>query len=219
MYLNRKNNEVEFNNLQDDIIDNLFFDNLSVSKSKLFIVNDTIQHKVDINNLNIFQIQKNANGINFEISTFKGNIDNYSIGQFNGSFKLKNDRVVFENFSVSNLDQYLEGNLDLHLNDDFSFKNFNDSYVKFKLDTQLLNLDDNILPKFISGELNFLGSTRSLSIEKALFFSDFFKMDSKIIVENGFSSNPTVKIDLKNLDFNEDKINTKYKIDNEIKYQ
>ena len=58
MYLNGKNSEVEFNNLQDDIIDNLFFDNLSVSKSKLFIVNDTIQHKVDINNLNIFQIQK-----------------------------------------------------------------------------------------------------------------------------------------------------------------
>ena len=64
----------------------------------------------------------------------------------------------------------------MYLNDDFSFKNFNDSYIKFKLDTQLLNLDDNILPKFISGELNFLGSKRNLSIEKALFFSDFFKM-------------------------------------------
>ena len=218
MYLNRKNSEVEFNNLQNDIIDNLFFDNLSISKSKLFILNDTIQNKVDINNLNIFQIQKNTNGINFEISIFEGNIDNYSIDQFNGSFKLKNDRVVFENFFVSNLNQYLEGDLDLYLNDDFSFKNFNDSYVKFKLDKQLLNLDDNILPKFISGELNFLGSKRSLSIEKALFFSDFFKIDSKIVVENGFSSNPSVKIDLKNLDFNEDKINTKYKIDNEIKY-
>ena len=218
MYLNRKNSEVEFNNLQDDIIDNLFFDNLSVSKSKLFIVNDTIQHKVDINNLNILQIQKNTNGINFNISTFEGNIDNYSIDQFNGSFKLKNDRVVFENFFVSNLNQYLEGDLDLYLNDDFSFKNFNDSYVKFKLDKQLLNLDDNILPKFISGELNFLGSKRRLSIEKALFFSDFFKIDSKIVVENGFSPNPIVKIDLKNLDFNEDKINTKYKIDNKIKY-
>jgi hypothetical protein len=218
VYLNRKNSEVEFNNLQDDIIDNLFFDNLSVSKSKLFIVNDTIQHKVDINNLNILQIQKNTNGINFDISTFEGNIDNYSIDQFNGSFKLKNDRVVFENFFVSNLNQYLEGDLDLYLNDDFSFKNFNDSYVKFKLDKQLLNLDDNILPKFISGELNFLGSKRSLSIGKALFFSDFFEIDSKIVVENGFSSNPIVKIDLKNLDFNEDKINTKYKIDNDIKY-
>ena len=103
MYLNRKNSEVEFNNLHDDIIDNLFFDNLSVSESKLFIVNDTIQHKVDINNLNISQIQKNTNGINFDISTFEGNIDNYSIDQFNGSFKLKNDRVVFENFFVSNL--------------------------------------------------------------------------------------------------------------------
>ena len=218
MYLNRKNSEVEFNNLQDDIIDNLFFDNLSVSKSKLFIVNDTIQHKVDIKNLNILQIQKNTNGINFDISTFEGNIDNYSIDQFNGSFKLKYDRVVFENFFVSNLNQYLEGDLDLYLNDDFSFKNFNDSYVKFKLDKQLLNLDDNILPKFISGELNFLGSKRRLSIEKALFFSDFFKIDSKIVVENGFSPNPIVKIDLKNLDFNEDKINTKYKVDNKIKY-
>jgi hypothetical protein len=96
VYLNRKNSEVEFNNLHDDIIDNLFFDNLSVSESKLFIVNDTIQHKVDINNLNILQIQKNTNGINFDISTFEGKIDNYSIDQFNGSFKLKNDRVVFE---------------------------------------------------------------------------------------------------------------------------
>ena len=71
--------------------------------------------------MNILQIQKNTNGINFDISTFEGNIDNYSIDQFNGSFKLKNDRVVFENFFVSNLNQYLEGDLDLYLNDDFSF--------------------------------------------------------------------------------------------------
>ena len=54
MYLNRKNSEVEFNNLQDDIIDNLFFDNLSVSKSKLFIVSIVINKedtelKVQIN--------------------------------------------------------------------------------------------------------------------------------------------------------------------------
>jgi len=216
--LNRKNSEVEFKNLQDDVINNLFFDNLSISKSKLFIVNDTIQHKIDINNLNIIQIQKNTNGINFDISIFEGNIDNYSIDQFSGKFKLNDDKVVFENFLLSNENQYLEGDLDLYLNDDFSIKNFNDSYIKFKVDSDILNIDNNFFPKFISGELSFLGSKNNLSIEKALFFSDFFNVDSKIVIENGLSSNPIVKIDLKNLDFNKDKINTEYKIDDRINY-
>ena len=216
--MNRKNSEVEFKNLQDDVINNLFFDNLSISKSKLFIVNDTIQHKIDINNLNIIQIQKNTNGINFDISIFEGNIDNYSIDQFSGKFKLNDDKVVFENFLLSNENQYLEGDLDLYLNDDFSIKNFNDSYIKFKVDSDILNIDNNFFPKFISGELSFLGSENNLSIEKALFFSDFFNVDSKIVIENGLSSNPIVKIDLKNLDFNKDKINTEYKIDDRINY-
>ena len=216
--MNRKNSEVEFKNLQDDVINNLFFDNLSISKSKLFIVNDTIQHKIDINNLNIIQIQKNTNGINFDISIFEGNIDNYSIDQFSGKFKLNDDKVVFENFLLSNENQYLEGDLDLYLNDDFSIKNFNDSYIKFKVDSDILNIDNNFFPKFISGELSFLGSKNNLSIEKALFFSDFFNVDSKIVIENGLSSNPIVKIDLKNLDFNKDKINTEYKIDDRINY-
>jgi len=216
--LNQKNSEVEFKNLQDDVINNLFFDNLSISKSKLFIVNDTIQHKIDINNLNIIQVQKNTNGINFDISIFEGNIDNYSIDQFSGKFKLNDDKVVFENFLLSNENQYLEGDLDLYLNDDFSIKNFNDSYIKFKVDSDILNIDNNFFPKFISGELSFLGSENNLSIEKALFFSDFFNVDSKIVIENGLSSNPIVKIDLKNLDFNKDKINTEYKIDDRINY-
>jgi len=216
--LNQKNSEVEFKNLQDDVINNLFFDNLSISKSKLFIVNDTIQHKIDINNLNIIQIQKNTNGINFDISIFEGNIDNYSIDQFSGKFKLNDDKVVFENFLLSNENQYLEGDLDLYLNDDFSIKNFNDSYIKFKVDSDILNIDNNFFPKFISGELSFLGSKNNLSIEKALFFSDFFNVDSKIVIENGLSSNSIVKIDLKNLDFNKDKINTEYKIDDRINY-
>ena len=216
--MNQKNSEVEFKNLQDDVINNLFFDNLSISKSKLFIVNDTIQHKIDINNLNIIQIQKNTNGINFDISIFEGNIDNYSIDQFSGKFKLNDDKVVFENFLLSNENQYLEGDLDLYLNDDFSIKNFNDSYIKFKVDSDILNIDNNFFPKFISGELSFLGSKNNLSIEKALFFSDFFNVDSKIVIENGLSSNSIVKIDLKNLDFNKDKINTEYKIDDRINY-
>ena len=216
--MNQKNSEVEFKNLQDDVINNLFFDNLSILKSKLFIVNDTIQHKIDINNLNIIQIQKNTNGINFDISIFEGNIDNYSIDQFSGKFKLNDDKVVFQNFLLSNENQYLEGDLDLYLNDDFSIKNFNDSYIKFKVDSDILNIDNNFFPKFISGELSFLGSKNNLSIEKALFFSDFFNVDSKIVIENGLSSNPIVKIDLKNLDFNKDKINTKYKIDDRINY-
>jgi len=216
--LNQKNSEVEFKNFQDDVINNLFFDNLSISKSKLFIVNDTIQHKIDINNLNIIQIQKNTNGINFDISIFEGNIDNYSIDQFSGKFKLNDDKVVFENLLLSNENQYLEGDLDLYLNDDFSIKNFNDSYIKFKVDSDILNIDNNFFPKFISGELSFLGSENNLSIEKALFFSDFFNVNSKIVIENGLSSNPIVKIDLKNLDFNKDKINSKYKIDDRINY-
>ena len=69
VYLNQNNNGTESNYLKDDIdeiLDNLFFDNLNVSNSNLFIVNDTIQHSIDINTLIINKIKRNINGINLQ---------------------------------------------------------------------------------------------------------------------------------------------------------
>ncbi|MBT6935895.1 MAG: hypothetical protein HN988_05915, partial [Cryomorphaceae bacterium] len=65
VYINQNNNGTESNYLKDDIdeiLDNLFFDNLNVSNSNLFIVNDTIQHSIDINTLIINKIKRNING-------------------------------------------------------------------------------------------------------------------------------------------------------------
>ena len=223
VYINQNNNGTESNYLKDDIdeiLDNLFFDNLNVSNSNLFIVNDTIQHSIDINTLIINKIKRNINGINFDISMFQGGVDEYLIENFETNFELNNDFVSLENLYLSDVNQFLEGDLNFYFNQNFSIKNFNDSNLRFKLKSEFLNINSNEinLPDFISGEIDFSGSKNNFLINRALFITDFFRLDSKINVENGFSSNPNVKIDINNLDFKKENINSVYEIDNRIDY-
>ncbi|MBT6214390.1 MAG: hypothetical protein HOI37_02465, partial [Cryomorphaceae bacterium] len=223
VYINQNNNGTESNYLKDDIdeiLDNLFFDNLNVSNSNLFIVNDTIQHSIDINTLIINKIKRNINGINFDISMFQGGVDEYLIENFETNFELNNDFVSLENLYLSDVNQFLEGDLNFYFNQNFSIKNFNDSNLRFKLKSEFLNINSNEinLPDFISGEIDFSGSKNNFSIYRALFITEFFRLDSKINVENGFSSNPNVKIDINNLDFKKENINSVYEIDNRIDY-
>ena len=218
LYFNQKNSEVESSPFDEEILDNLFFDNLFVSNSNLFIVNDSIQYSVDVNYLNVNKIEKNINGVSFDISTFAGVIDNYSIDRFDGKFELKKDRVSFKSFYLSDKKQYLEGDLDFYLNEDFSVNNFNNSNIRFNLNSENFKLDEIILSNFISGEINFSGSINNLIINKALINTDLFNIESKIDIKNALSSSPNVKIALDNLNFNKQSINSKYKLDNRISY-
>ena len=218
LYFNQKNSEVESSSFDEEILDNLFFDNLFVSNSNLFIVNDSIQYSVDVNYLNVNKIEKNINGVSFDISTFAGVIDNYSIDRFDGKFELNKDKVSFKSFYLSDKNQYLEGDLDFYLNEDFSVNNFNNSNIRFNLNSENFKLDEIILSNFISGEINFSGSINNLIINKALINTDLFNIESKIDIKNALSSSPNVKIDLDNLNFNKQNINSKYKLDNRISY-
>ena len=218
LYFNQKNSEVESSPFDEEILDNLFFDNLFVSNSNLFIVNDSIQYSVDVNYLNVNKIEKNINGVSFDISTFAGVIDNYSIDRFDGKFELNKDRVSFKSFYLSDKNQYLEGDLDFYLNEDFSVNNFNNSNIRFNLNSENFKLDEIILSNFISGEINFSGSINNLLINKALINTDLFNVESKIDIKNALSSSPNVKIALDNLNFNKQSINSKYKLDNRISY-
>ena len=218
LYFNQKNSEVESSPFDEEILDNLFFDNLFVSNSNLFIVNDSIQYSVDVNYLNVNKIEKNINGVSFDISTFSGVIDNYSIDRFDGKFELNKDRVSFKSFYLSDKNQYLEGDLDFYLNEDFSVNNFNNSNIRFNLNSENFKLDEIILSNFISGEINFSGSINNLLINKALINTDLFNVESKIDIKNALSSSPNVKIALDNLNFNKQSINSKYKLDNRISY-
>ena len=218
VYFNQNNSEVESNYLKEDILDNLFFDNLIISNSNLFIVNDSIQYSIDINNLNLNEIKKNIDGVSFDILNFDGAIDNYSIDRFDGKFELNNDKVTVKSFYLSETNQYLEGDLDFYLNEDLSINNFNDSNIRFNINSKVFKLNENISSNFVSGEINFSGSENNLSIDKASIITDFFKLDSKIDIKNVLSSSPNVIVDLKNLDFNKEKINSKYQLDDMINY-
>jgi len=218
LYFNQNNSEVESSSFDEEILDNLFFDNLFVSNSNLFIVNDSIQYSIDVNYLNVNKIEKNINGVSFDISTFAGAIDNYSIDRFDGKFELNKDKVSFKSFYLSDKNQYLEGDLDFYLNEDFSVNNFNNSNIRFNLNSENFKLDEIILSNFISGEINFSGSINNLIINKALINTDLFNIESKIDIKNALSSSPNVKIDLDNLNFNKQSINSKYKLDNRISY-
>ena len=218
VYFNQNNSEVESNYLKEDIIDNLFFDNLIISNSNLFIINDSIQYSIDINNLNLNEIKKNINGVSFDVLNFDGAIDNYSIDRFDGNFDLNNDNVTVKSFYLSETNQYLEGDLDFYLNEDMSINNFNDSNIRFNLNSKAFKLNENILSNFVSGEINFSGSKNNLSIDKASIITDFFNFDSKIDIKNIFSSSPNFSVNLKNLDFNNENINSKFQLDDKINY-
>ena len=218
VYFNQNNSEVESNYLKKDILDNLFFDNLIISNSNLFIINDSIQYSIDINNLNLNEIKKNINGVSFDVLNFDGAIDNYSIDRFDGKFDLNNDNVTVKSFYLSETNQYLEGDLDFYLNEDMSINNFNDSNIRFNLNSKAFKLNENILSNFVSGEINFSGSKNNLSIDKASIITDFFNFDSKIDIKNIFSSSPNFSVNLKNLDFNNENINSKYQLDDKINY-
>ena len=218
VYFNQNNSEVESNYLKEDILDNLFFDNLIISNSNLFIINDSIQYSIDINNLNLNEIKKNINGVSFDVLNFDGAINNYSIDRFDGKFDLNNDNVTVKSFYLSETNQYLEGDLDFYLNEDMSINNFNDSNIRFNLNSKAFKLNENILSNFVSGEINFSGSKNNLSIDKASIITDFFNFDSKIDIKNIFSSSPNFSVNLKNLDFNNENINSKYQLDDKINY-
>ncbi len=220
LYFKPESSDLESNNLQDDIFDNLFFDNLIITKSSLLIDNDTLEHSIGIDILKIDKIEKNVNGLTFSIAMFEGDIDKYSIDSFDANFELNNDNVLLKSFYLSHENQYLEGDLDFYLNEDLSFINFNESYLKFNLKADFLNSKSEKinLPGFISGDLNFSGSKNIFSINSASIYTDFASVDSKIDIENGFSPNPTVRINIKSLDFNKENINSKLKFDHIIDY-
>ena len=170
LYMINNNDKVETTYLTyniKEVLDDLFFDRLTVSNSNLFIVNDSINHTVEINNLKIDQIKKIDNGVNFNLSMFNGNINKYSIDRFDSYLELNSGNILLKNTYLSSGDEYLEGNLDFSLDDKFSINRFNKSNIKFNISDETLNgfLNNFKLSDFISGEINFSGSKDKLFIK------------------------------------------------------
>ncbi len=223
VYINNNNNKVESSFYPDgikEILDDLFFDSLTLSNSNLFIVNDSINHSIEINNMKINQINKNDDGVNFNLSMFNGNINKYSIDRFDSYFELNGTNVILKNTYLSNENQYLEGNLDFYLDDDFKINRFNKSDIRYNLSPEMLNIisSDLKLSDFISGDINFSGSKDKLLIDEASLTTNLFNLNAKIDIENVFSSNFNAKIDLNDINFNEENINSKYDIDDRVYY-
>ena len=217
LYMINNNDKVETTYLTyniKEVLDDLFFDRLTVSNSNLFIVNDSINHTVEINNLKIDQIKKIDNGVNFNLSMFNGNINKYSIDRFDSYLELNSGNILLKNTYLSSGDEYLEGNLDFSLDDKFSINRFNKSNIKFNISDETLNgfLNNFKLSDFISGEINFSGSKDKLFINQASIATDLFNLNAKIDIDNILSSNFNTKIDLIDINFNEVNINSNYNI-------
>ena len=223
LYMINNNDKVETTYLTyniKEVLDDLFFDRLTVSNSNLFIVNDSINHTVEINNLKIDQIKKIDNGVNFNLSMFNGNINKYSIDRFDSYLELNSGNILLKNTYLSSGDEYLEGNLDFSLDDKFNINRFNKSNIKFNISDETLNgiLNNFKLSDFISGEINFSGSKDKLFINQASIATDLFNLNAKIDIDNILSSNFNTKIDLIDINFNEVNINSKYNIDERFDY-
>ena len=66
----------------NEVFDNIFFDNLNITDSYLIFVNDSIQNQVRIENSSVKEINRNIDGIEFNIESLSGSYDNLSIDDF-----------------------------------------------------------------------------------------------------------------------------------------
>ena len=91
LFINQRDNELEegFNmNTINEVFDNIFFDDLNITNSYVIFVNDSTQNQISIYNSSLKEINRNKDGVEFNIESFSGSYDNLSIDDFYSTVNL-----------------------------------------------------------------------------------------------------------------------------------
>tara|TARA_B100000575_G_scaffold294535_1_gene311232 strand:+ start:2741 stop:6286 length:3546 start_codon:yes stop_codon:yes gene_type:complete len=199
-------------NKLNELIGIVYFDKLNLNNSNLIFINDSIEKKVIIDKSSLEDIKSFQDGIYFNITSFSGNYEDILIDNFQSEINLKNDRILVDNFNMSSKDQYVKGNLDIELNENFNFKSSRNSSLEFKINADLLNsLQKNYkVDDYVYGEINFTGSEEILTIDKFLLSNNLFRLSGSSYLRNIYSGNlianvtiNSLNVDYKNLVSNE----------------
>jgi hypothetical protein len=217
LFINQRDEELEegFNmNTINVVFDNIFFDNLNITNSYVIFVNDSIQNQISIYNSSLKEINRNKDGVEFNIESFSGSYDNLSIDGFYSTVNLNKSSITLNNLNVINKESFLRGNIEVNLDDGFKFKKISNSSINFNINPILFeslqtnyNINDNI-----SGELKFYGTKEDLTINRLKLSSELFEFNAQLNILDVLAEEIEINALINDLDINEEYLSYNYEI-------
>jgi len=198
----------------NEVFDNIFFDNLNITNSYVIFVNDSIQNQISIYNSSLKEINRNKDGVEFNIESFSGSYDNFSIDDFYSTVNLNKSSITLNNLNVNNKESFLRGNIAVNLDDGFKFKKISNSSINFNINPILFesfqsnySINDNI-----SGELQFYGSIEDLTINRLKLSSELFEFNAQLDILDVLTEDIEINALINDLDINEEYLSYNYDI-------
>ena len=217
LFINQGDKELQegfnMNNI-NEVFDNIFFDNLNITNSYVIFVNDSIKNQISIYNSSLKEINRNKDGVKFNIESFSGSYDNLSIDDFYSTVNLNKSSIILNNLNVNSKESFLRGNITVNLDEVFKFKKISNSSINFNINPILFesfqsnyNINDNI-----SGELEFYGSKEDLTINNLSLSSELFEFNAQINILDVLAEEIEISALINDLDINEEYLSYNYEI-------
>ncbi len=217
LFINQGDKELEegfnLNNI-NEVFDNIFFDNLNITNSYVIFINDSIQNQISIYNSSLKEINRNKDGVEFNIEGFSGSYDNLSIDAFYSTVNLNKSSITLNNLNVNNKESFLRGNIAVNFDDGFKFKKISNSSINFNINPILFesfqsnyNINDNI-----SGELQFYGTKEDLTINRLKLSSELFEFNAQLNILDVLAEEIEINALINDLDINEEYLSYNYEI-------
>ena len=217
LFINQGDKELQegfnMNNI-NEVFDNIFFDNLNITNSYVIFVNDSIKNQISIYNSSLKEINRNKDGVKFNIESFSGSYDNLSIDDFYSTVNLNKSSIILNNLNVNSKESFLRGNITVNLDEVFKFKKISNSSINFNINPILFesfqsnyNINDNI-----SGELEFYGSKEDLTINNLSLSSELFEFNAQINILDVLAEEIEINALINDLDINEEYLSYNYEI-------
>ena len=180
----------------------------------MIFVNDSIQNQISIYSSSVKEINRNSDGVEFNIEALSGSYDDLSIDDFYSTVNLNKSNITLNNLHINNEDSFLRGNITVNLDDGFKLKNIDNSRINFNINPILFesfqsnyNINDNI-----SGELQFYGTKEDLTINSLSFSSELFEFNAEVNILDVLSEDIEINSLINDLDINEEYLSYNYEI-------
>ncbi len=180
----------------------------------MIFVNDTIQNQISIYNSSVKEINRNLDGVEFNIEGLSGSYNNLSIDDFYSTVNLNKSSITLNNLHLNKKESFLRGNVTVNLDDGFKLKNISNSSINFNINPILFesfrsnfNINDNI-----SGELQFYGTREELTINSLSLSSELFEFNAEVNILDVLSEDIEINTLINDLDINEEYLSYKFEI-------
>ncbi len=214
LFINQEGEKIEEGFNINEILDNIFFDDLNITNSYVIFINDSIQNKIRIDNSSVKNINRNINGIEFNIESLSGSYNNLSIDNFYSTVNLNKSTIILNNMHVNDKDSFLRGDISIDFDEGFKLKNISNSTINFNINPILFETfqTNYKINNDISGELQFYGTKEDLTVNSLSLSSKLFKFNAELNIQDISSEDIEIKTLINDLDINEEYLSYNYDI-------